>query len=124
MPAKPKPTAADWKILARYGVTPDNLTVGWSLDLRGTAITALPDGLTVGWWLDLSDTAIPPLYTDPRGYRLDRAGDHYHAGCRRFTAAKAIAHWGSPFYPDRQRGAAYVAAVESEEARRKAKAAA
>jgi len=104
MTAKPKPPAADWKILARHGVTPDNLTVGGSLYLRGTAIV--------------------PLYVDHRGYRLDRAGDRYHAGCRRFTAAGATAHWGSPSYPDRERGAAYVAAVEAEEARRKAKAAA
>ena len=31
---------------------------GGSLDLRGTAITALPDGLTVGGYLDLHGTAI------------------------------------------------------------------
>ncbi|MBP3699646.1 MAG: hypothetical protein J6J01_09260, partial [Oscillospiraceae bacterium] len=37
---------------------PDGLTVGGYLDLRGTAITALPDGLTVGGSLDLSGTAI------------------------------------------------------------------
>ena len=37
------------------GITalPDNLTVGGSLDLRGTGITALPDNLTVGGYLDL-----------------------------------------------------------------------
>jgi hypothetical protein len=173
-------TDNDWKILARYGVTPDNLTVvgsidlrhtpitalpdnltvvgwlylrhtpitalpdnltvaGW-LDLRGTAITALPDNLTVGGHLDLSrtaitalpdnlivsgsldlrGTAIKPLYVDARNYRLDRAGDHYHAGCRRFTAAEAIAHWGASKYPDKARGAAFVAAVMAEENRRNA----
>ncbi len=37
---------------------PDNLTVGGYLDLRGTNITALPDNLTVGGYLDLSDTNI------------------------------------------------------------------
>jgi hypothetical protein len=173
-------TDNDWKILARYGVTPDNLTVGASLDLRhtpitalpdnltvgasldlrgtditalpdnlfvsgwlylsgtaiialpdnltvggsidlcGTAITALPDNLTVGKWLYLRHTRIKPLYVDERGYRLDRAGDHYRAGCRRFTAAEAIAHWGSSKYPDKARGAAFVAAVMAEENRRNA----
>lgn len=41
-------TDNDWKILARFGVTPDNLSVGGSLDLEGTAITSLPDNLSVG----------------------------------------------------------------------------
>ena len=89
---------SDWDILAKFGVTPDNLTVGGGLYLSHTAITA--------------------LYVDERGYRLDRAGDHYHAGCRRFTEAEAIAHWGSDTYPNKARGAAFVAAVEAEEARR------
>jgi hypothetical protein len=111
-------TPDDWKILAGHGVTPDNLSVGGWLDLRGTGITALPDNLSVGGSLDLSGTGIKPLYVDDRKYRLDRAGDHYHAGCRRFTAAEAIAHWGAPDYPDKERGAAFVAAVKAEEKRR------
>jgi hypothetical protein len=41
-----------------YPALPDNLTVGGSLDLENTAITALPDNLTVGGSLDLSGTAI------------------------------------------------------------------
>ena len=153
-------TENDWIILARYGVTPDNLTVaGWlylrhtpitalpdnltvdgHLDLRGTAITALPDNLTVAGslylsgtritalpdnltvdgWLYLKCTPIKPLYFDERNYRLDRAGDNYHAGCRRFIAAEAIAHWGASTYPDKARGAAFVAAVMAEENRRNA----
>jgi hypothetical protein len=36
----------------------DNLTVGGSLDLEGTGITALPDNLTVGGSLDLEGTGI------------------------------------------------------------------
>ena len=42
------------------GITslPDNLTVGGSLDLRGTGITSLPDNLTVGGYLDLRGTGI------------------------------------------------------------------
>jgi hypothetical protein len=133
------PTAEDWAILSRFGVTPDNLhvggyldlrgtgitalpdglSVGGSLDLEGTAITALPDNLSVGEWLYLRGTGITALYEDDRGYRLDRAGKRYIAGCRKFTAAEAIAHWGSPEYPTPQRGAAYVAAVKAEEERRK-----
>ena len=112
-------TQWDWDILARQGVTPDNLTVRGALYLEGTAITALPDNLTVGGSLDLRCTAIIPLYDDhERGYRLNRAGNHYHAGCRRFTAEQALAHWGSPDYPDRARGDAYCAAIQAEEARR------
>jgi hypothetical protein len=151
-------TDNDWKILRRFGVRPDNLTVGGSLDLRHTQITALPEGLTVGGSLYLrhtqitalpegltvggslylrhtqitalpeglivggslylSYTQITALLNDPRDYRLDRAGNHYHAGCRRFTASEAMAHWGAASYPDRARGDAYVAAVKAEEARR------
>jgi len=40
---------------------PDNLTVGGSLYLRGTAITSLPDNLTVGGSLSLEGTAITSL---------------------------------------------------------------
>ena len=153
-------TDNDWKILARYGVTPDNLTVAGLLDLSGRPINALPDNFIVSGWLDLSytpinalpdnlivsgwldlsytpisalpdnltvggslylrGTPIKPLYADERNYRLDRVGDHYHAGCRRFTAAEAIAHWGSSTYPNKARSAAFVAAVMAEENRRNA----
>ena len=132
------PTASDWAILARFGVTPYNLSVGeslylggtnittlpnhlnvdGSLDLRYTDITTLPDNLSVGGLLHLRDTKITALYEDERSYRLDRAGNRYIAGCRNFTAAEAIAHWGHPEYPDPERGAAFVAAVKAEEARR------
>ena len=40
---------------------PDNLTVGGFLDLRGTNIAELPDDLTVGTWLDLRGTNIAEL---------------------------------------------------------------
>ena len=110
----------DWKILAKHSVKPDNLSVGGSLDLRGMAITALPDNLSVGGSLHLSGTAITALYTSNHGYRLDRAGSSYIAGCRNFTAAEALAHWGSDKYPDKRRGAEFCAAVTAEEARRAA----
>lgn len=97
---------------------PEGLRVGGWLFLNGTAITALPEGLHVRGSLVLDGTAIKPLYTDPRGHRLDRAGNRYHAGCRRFTAAEALHHWGSEDYPNKKRGAAYCEAVRAEEARR------
>ncbi|WP_447874773.1 hypothetical protein [Serratia fonticola] len=45
------------------GITslPDNLTVGGYLDLEGTGITSLPDNLTVGGYLDLRGTGITSL---------------------------------------------------------------
>ena len=127
----------DWKILAQHGVTPDNLRVGGSLYLEGTAITALPDNLSVGGRLylrdtaitalpdnlsvggslDLEGTAITALHIDSRGYWLVRAGRSYIAGCRNFTAIEAIAHWGSEKYPDADRGRAFVDAIKAEEAR-------
>jgi len=39
----------------------DNLSVGGSLDLRGTGITTLPDNLSVGGSLDLRGTGITTL---------------------------------------------------------------
>ena len=44
----------DWKILEKYGVTPDSLSVeGW-LDLSGcTGLTSLPDNLSVEGWLEI-----------------------------------------------------------------------
>ncbi len=44
-----------------YTIEGDNLTVGGSLDLRGTQITSLPDNLTVGGSLDLGGTQITSL---------------------------------------------------------------
>lgn len=151
-------TPNDWKILARWGITPDNLSFDGSLDLDGKGINSLPDNMSVGGSLFLSgkginslpnnlsvgetlflidtgiknlpdnlsvggklcliSTGIKPLHESNHGYRLDRAGNYYHAGCRRFTAAEAIAHWGSPDYPDQKRGAGFVAAVMAEEQRR------
>ena len=48
---------------------PDNLTVGGSLDLRGTSITALPDNLTVGGSLYLRPEKITNVsYRENCGY--------------------------------------------------------
>ena len=97
---------------------PDSLTVGLSLDLRNTFITTFPDGLTVGGAVYLRNTPIPIIYVDPRGYELRRVmcgpQEWWLAGCRRFTdRAAAIEHWGSPDYPDPERGAAFVAAINA-----------
>ena len=56
-----KITAGKAKQLIIAGKAPEGMTIGGSLDLRGTGITALPEGLTVGGWLDLSDTGITAL---------------------------------------------------------------
>ena len=40
---------------------PDNLSVGGSLNLRGTSITSLPDNLSVGGYLNLEGTSITSL---------------------------------------------------------------
>jgi len=58
---------------------------------------------------------LPALYRDKRGYVLLEAHGRYYAGCRTFTAAEAIAHWGANWYLNRERGAAFVAAVEQNE---------
>ena len=66
------------------GITalPDNLTVGGSLDLRGTGITALPDNLTVGGSLYLENctgiTALPD--------NLTVGGSLYLENCTGITA--------------------------------------
>jgi hypothetical protein len=114
-------TVGGWLHLAGCtGLTalPDGLTVGGSLHLVDcTGLTALPDGLTVGGCLDLEVcTGLPHIYADPgRSYHLRRVeapdGPRWNAGCRHFTTEQALAHWGSPSYPDPSRGAAYVAAI-------------
>ena len=97
---------------------PENLTVDGDLYVYGTAITALPDNLKVRGFLYVYGTKIKALHICNRGYRLVRVGDIYLCGCRKFTAAEAIAHWGSPDYPDAKRGAGFVAAVNAEEKER------
>ena len=54
------PIDGDLDLSGNAGITalPDGLSVGGSLDLRGTGITALPDGLSVGGSLDLRGTGI------------------------------------------------------------------
>ena len=107
------PTPEDWIILSRHGVTPDNLTVNWSLYLSHTGITELPDNLTVNGWLDLRHTGITPIFEDARGYEMYFSGGRVVAGCRNFTPKEALEHWGSPKYPDRQRGDQFLDALES-----------
>ena len=59
----------DLEYVSGVDALPDNLTVGGSLDLRGTSITALPDNLTVGGWLDLRPEKITNVsYRENCGY--------------------------------------------------------
>ena len=88
---------------------PPGLTVGASIDLRGcTALTALPPGLTVGASIDLRGCTGLDHYCvgrDARGYAFYgipmRDGPHVVAGCRNFTGAQALAHWGPGGESDR-----------------------
>ncbi|MGA8121099.1 hypothetical protein [Rouxiella badensis] len=69
------------------GITalPDNLSVGGYLDLEGTGITALPDNLSVGGSLYLRGTGITALpdnlsvggYLDLRGSSITALPDHF-----------------------------------------------
>ena len=79
---------------------------GWAI-LRDYA-HALPDGLIVGASLDLSDCTGLDRYCvgrDARGYAFYgipmRDGPHVVAGCRNFTGAQALAHWGPGGESDR-----------------------
>ena len=54
---------------------------------------------------------------DARGYAFAHAiqtdaGWRVRAGCRDFSITEALAHWGSPDYPDAERGAMYVHAIQ------------
>ena len=105
-------TVGDWLDLSgctALTTLPPGLTVrGW-LSLRGcTALTALPDGLIVGGWLYLSGCTGLDRYCvgrDARDYAFYgvpmRDGAHVVAGCRNFTAAQALAHWGPGGESDR-----------------------
>ena len=69
-----------------------------------------------GAWLDGAAGLVCLPVHDPRGYRpvAVRHGDDWMiaVGCRWYTPAEALAHWGSPGYPDRARGEQYAAAVK------------
>ena len=54
---------------------------------------------------------------DPRGFTFPHAiqtdaGWRIRVGCRDFSITDALAHWGSPDYPDAKRGAMYVHAIQ------------
>ena len=79
---------------------------GWAI-LRDYA-HALPDGLIVGASLDLRGCTGLDRYCvgrDKRNYAFFgipmRDGPHVVAGCRNFTGAQALAHWGPGGESDR-----------------------
>ena len=45
-----------------------------------------------------------PFFIDDRGYGFFLIGDRIRAGCRNYTIAEALEHWGSPEYEDPERG--------------------
>ncbi|MFA5704661.1 MAG: hypothetical protein WC982_14250 [Advenella sp.] len=59
--------SGDAKILARFGITKDNLVVKDNLDLFGSPITSLPENLKVGGNLDLYGSSITSL---PKGLEV------------------------------------------------------
>ena len=79
-----------------------------------TSIT-FPAGYTRAWVFNCP--RYKSLFDDPRGHQMVYAGGFYHAGCRKFTAAAAIAHWSADTYTDPKRGKAYVAAITAHEAK-------
>ena len=58
------------------------------------------------------------IHIDSRGYCLTRHADcTYSAGClSHLSREEAIEHWSNPEYPDPERGAGFVAAIERDEA--------
>mgnify|MGYP005855269953 CR=1 FL=1 len=99
-------------------VIPDSVT---TLDLLSAVIPddlVIPAGVTR---LNLFGAIIVsgPIYTCERGYHLYTLprsdGDRvFWAGCKQFlTRSEAIKHWGSPAYLNRERGAAFVAAINA-----------
>ena len=50
-------------------------------------------------------------FTFPHAIQTD-AGWRVRVGCRDFSIPEALAHWGSPDYPDAKRGAMYVHAIQ------------
>jgi len=86
--ASPRNAEAIAELRKYYPSLPDNLTVGGSLDLRGTQITKLPDNLTVGGSLDLRGTQITKLpdnltvggYLDLSGTQITKLPDNLTVG--------------------------------------------
>ena len=53
------------------------------------------------------------IHCDDRGFCLTVTGGLYSAGCyKKLTREQALEHWGSPDYPDTDRGAGFVAAIQ------------
>jgi hypothetical protein len=103
---------------------PEGLRVkGW-MALKGcNGLAALSKGLSVcrSLFLDGCEWA-PVIYDDKkRCYDLRAApvadgSTLYLAGCRKFTAAEAIAHWSNPSHDAPEIAAEYVKAIKKHEA--------
>ena len=53
------------------------------------------------------------IHCDDRGFCLTVTDGLYSAGCHnKLTREQALGHWGSPDYPDTDRGAGFVAAIQ------------
>jgi hypothetical protein len=82
-------------------------------------LIAASDGWTVGRWVTMTGGVVEEhpdvlLPDDGRGYRLTTDWNgHYLAGCRRFTADEARAHWSNPDHSAPVSAALLLAAVEA-----------
>ena len=94
---------------------PKGCTNAWVKDCPNVTSVTFPEGCTRARVYHCPK--YKPLFDDPRGHQMVCVGGFYHAGCRKFTAAEAIAHWGADTYPDPKRGKAYVAAITAHEAK-------
>ena len=108
------------------GDVPAGMVVRGSLDLRGTAITALPDNLTVHGWLDLrgaNKLCTPTPWWSEKGEATKRRciaisdyalieleGGKFIAGCRGpWTKVQCVKHWGDRID---NRAVAFMAALQ------------
>jgi hypothetical protein len=119
LPDLPAVTKLDLFRCSQLTALPDLPAVTWLILSQCPKVTVLPAFPVVKSLALFGCSGLRALYTDERNYSLYRGGSVYIAGCRHFPdAASALAHWGSPNYPDRERGDAYCAAIHAEELRR------
>ena len=109
-----------WADLSGADLREANL--GWA-DLSGANLSwADLSGANLGWanlsGADLREvTGVAPIHVnDPRGYRpvavVSSSGWMIAAGCRWFTVAEGLAHWGADDYHTPELGRLCVRAIE------------
>ena len=87
-------------------------------DKHHPMLISADDGWCVGRWVTMTDGMVEEwpdvlLPDDGRNYQLVFRGGRYEAGCRRFTADQAIAHWSNPDHEAPTSAALLLAAVRA-----------